>query len=346
MVMSYQNPHAPITPMDEDVAQNEDIENENRRKMAAMITSLDYGVGRITSALEKTHQLNNTIIIFLSDNGGHLMMPSGESLGSSNLPFRGAKCTLYEGGVRTPAFIKIPHLITPGQVNSSVKYDGLFHISDWFPTIVSLAQLDPRLLKKELQFQDDKKPYLDGIDHSETFKQLLDETQKAEAPRDHVVLDIDPVFNQAAIIKGKYKLIVGKAAFMDFDQVYPLIDDNSIQNEDIVVNASYYKISPNISQQMRAYAETQTKYAADPLKCLNLDCMTKDKLLFDLSWDVTESNDLSWRFSAETDELYETLRTYSNRNHKPVEPKFFEDQNEEAKKDDVWTPWLLNSTEV
>jgi len=47
-----------------------------------------------------------------------------------------------------------------------VKYDGLFHISDWFPTIVSLAQLDPRLLKKELQFQDDKNPYLDGIDHS------------------------------------------------------------------------------------------------------------------------------------------------------------------------------------
>ena len=39
-----------------------------------------------------------------------------------------------------------------------------------------------------------------------------------------MVLDIDPVFNQAAIIKGKYKLIVGKAAFMEFDQVYPLID--------------------------------------------------------------------------------------------------------------------------
>ena len=38
------------------------------------------------------------------------MMPSGESLGSSNLPFRGAKGTLYEGGVRTPAFIHIPHL--------------------------------------------------------------------------------------------------------------------------------------------------------------------------------------------------------------------------------------------
>ena len=113
-----------------------------------------------------------------------------------------------------------------------------------------------------------------------------------------------------------------------------------------MVNASYYKISPNISQQMRAYAETQTTYAADPLKCRHLDCMTKDKLLFDLSWDVTESNDLSWRFSAETDELYETLRTYSNRTHVPVEPKFFEDQNEEAKIDDVWTPWLLNSTEV
>ena len=40
---------------------------------------------------------------------GHIMMPTGQSLGSSNLPFRGAKCTLYEGGVRTPAFIKIPH---------------------------------------------------------------------------------------------------------------------------------------------------------------------------------------------------------------------------------------------
>ena len=60
---------------------------------------------------------------------------------------------------------------------------------------------------------------------SETFRKLLGGTARHQVkkPRDHVVLDIDPVFNQAAIVQEKYKLIVGKGAIMSFDQVYPLI---------------------------------------------------------------------------------------------------------------------------
>ncbi|KAL5256728.1 hypothetical protein ACHWQZ_G011854 [Mnemiopsis leidyi] len=339
LVVSYQNPHAPITPMANDVAQNEDIDNENRRKMAGMITSLDYGVGRITSALETTHQLNETIIIFLSDNGGHLMMPSGESLGSSNLPFRGAKCTLYEGGVRTPAFIKIPQF-TPVTMNSSVKYNGLFHISDWFPTILKLAQLEPGLKGKQL----------DGVDHSETFRKLLGGTARHQVkkPRDHVVLDIDPVFNQAAIVQEKYKLIVGKGAIMSFDQVYPLISDESIENDpEIVKNASHYQVSPSIYQEMMDYTQIQVNYSKNPQKCLSLDCMTDALSLFDLSWDFGESNNLTWRFTAEAKELYKTLKSYSNSTFPMVEPQFFEDHNKDAKtEDNVWTPWLLNSTVV
>ena len=64
---------------------------------------------------------------------------------------------------------------------------------------------------------------------SETFRQLLSgkPREKVTTPRDHVVLDIDPVFNQSAIIQGNYKLIVGEPAFLEFDQVYPLINVSS-----------------------------------------------------------------------------------------------------------------------
>lgn len=113
---------------------------------------------------------------------------------------------------------------------------------------------------------------------------------------------------------------------------------------DIVVNSSNYKLSPNIYKQMAAYGEVQIEYAKNKDKCLSIDCMSKDKLLFDLSWDVTETYDLSKRFLTKTTELYETLRRFSNSTLPMVQPQYFEDQNEEAKKDNVWTPWLSNST--
>jgi arylsulfatase A-like enzyme len=72
------------------------------------------------------------IIIDRSDNGGcHLG-------GGKNYPYRGTKFTMLEGGTKVDAFIYSP-LINPSLRGSN--YSGLFHVSDWFPTILDLANI-------------------------------------------------------------------------------------------------------------------------------------------------------------------------------------------------------------
>ena len=102
-----------------------------------------------------------------------------------------------------------------------------------------------------------------------------------------------------------------------------------------------------MGERMMQYGQIQESYRQNASRCRSLDCMSKDMALYDLSWDVTESNDLSWRFEDETKQLYNLLRQYSNSTHYPVQPLYFEDSNPEAKtSDNVWTPWLSNGSVV
>lgn len=76
---------------------------------AAMMKSLDDGVGKVLKALEETGQANNTLVIFVSDNGGERYSFFG--------PFRNRKGSLNEGGIRVPAIIRWPGKVEPNQVN-------------------------------------------------------------------------------------------------------------------------------------------------------------------------------------------------------------------------------------
>ena len=64
---------------------------------------------------------------------------------------------------------------------------------------------------------------------SEAFKDILDGKEPSSSPRDHLVLDIDPVYNQAGIVQGDFKLLVGNPAPYKFDEVYPLISVSYLQ---------------------------------------------------------------------------------------------------------------------
>jgi hypothetical protein len=121
---------------------------------------------------------------------------------------------------------------------------------------------------------------------------------------------------------------------------FNISQETSIKN-DLVLNASYYKLSPNITKQMKDYVQRPKTYEEDPNKCLSLDCMSKKKQLFDLSWDIIESDDLSQRFRTTTDQLYETLRTYSNSSHPLVQPQRFDEwYDQSVTEDNVFTPWI------
>jgi arylsulfatase A-like enzyme len=111
-----------------------------KRTYAAMLTSLDTQVGRIVAALEKKGLRDNTLIFFTTDNGGIKQMkahaPGGKPAANppaSNGEFRDGKASLYEGGVRVPAFVNWPAGLKP-----AVVHEPLHHV-DVMPTLLALA---------------------------------------------------------------------------------------------------------------------------------------------------------------------------------------------------------------
>ncbi len=82
-----------------------DVEDENRRVYLGMVTAMDDLIGNITQELHANSLYENSIILFISDNGGN-----ERTGGASNDPLKGQKGQLYEGGVRTPSFIHSPLL--------------------------------------------------------------------------------------------------------------------------------------------------------------------------------------------------------------------------------------------
>ncbi len=102
---------------------------EPRRTYAGMVAAMDEAVSRIVDAVEKKGIASNTLFVFSSDNGG----PNPGRV-TSNGPLRGAKATLYEGGVRVPAFATWAGHIAPGKV-----VNAPLHMVDWYPTLLKLA---------------------------------------------------------------------------------------------------------------------------------------------------------------------------------------------------------------
>ena len=102
LYLPFQSVHAPVEVPQVYQKMYSHVKDEGRQKYLGMVTAMDDAVGNITEALKATGLYHNTIIVFLSDNGGGL-----HSYGS-NWPLRGGKGTIFEGGTRTPAFIHSP----------------------------------------------------------------------------------------------------------------------------------------------------------------------------------------------------------------------------------------------
>ncbi|MDA9371636.1 arylsulfatase [Porticoccaceae bacterium] len=136
----------------------------NMEIYATMVDYMDTGIGRVIDYLDKRDQLDNTIIVFISDNGaehwdhnsapppigefaanfdnsaensgreGSFVLYGSEWAHVSNTPFSRYKGTTYEGGIRSPAVISWPDKIASGQVSRAIT-----HSSDWLPTFAELA---------------------------------------------------------------------------------------------------------------------------------------------------------------------------------------------------------------
>lgn len=97
---------------------------------AAMMKSLDDGIGEVLRTLSRTGLTRNTLVIFTSDNGGERF--------SYNWPFRGQKFSLWEGGIRVPAIVRWPGVVPAGVVTEQVAIT-----MDWTATLIALGQAKP-----------------------------------------------------------------------------------------------------------------------------------------------------------------------------------------------------------
>jgi arylsulfatase A-like enzyme len=209
LYVAFSVPHYPIQEEAEWVEPyKKTIKDASRRLYAASVTHMDAAIGRIVEALRKSGQLDDTLILFTSDNGGQRDYRSKTDYGGKhgpyptlgdNRPLRGWKGELYEGGVRVPAFVRWGETFRPATLERATSY------LDVFPTFASLAGvgLEPGW---KLEGRDIR-PLLAGEARPVPARALYWNTGR-----------------QAAVLDGDWKLIVSQRG-PESVELYNLADD-------------------------------------------------------------------------------------------------------------------------
>lgn len=193
LYLAYNAPHSPFQALERDLERVAHIADPVRRKYAAMVVAIDRGVGRLLGAL-RTHGLEkDTLVFFLSDNGG-----ARRGSNASNAPLRGCKGQLWEGGIHVPFAVRWPGRLPSGKV----VHDPVISL-DITATIV--AQAGGRTPNQSLDGVD-LVPYLTG--------------EKAGKPHDTLYWREQATW---AIRHGDYKLVKEDEA--DQPQLFNLIED-------------------------------------------------------------------------------------------------------------------------
>lgn len=134
LYLAYNAPHFPVQPPKEwsdKVRQRDPGLPDKRSNLIAFIEHLDDGIGKVITSLKESGQYENTIIIFTSDNRGHLPDLA------NNGPLRDGKQSMYEGGLRVPTLVSWPGHITPGSSTNQVNVS-----MDIYPTLLQLAGVE------------------------------------------------------------------------------------------------------------------------------------------------------------------------------------------------------------
>lgn len=180
---------------------------------AALVESMDDGVGRILEALDELGLAENTIVIFMSDNGG-LSTGKNAKMPTSCLPLRAGKAWNYEGGIRAPLIVK-----WPGQGGVGVQNSEPVISTDFYPTMLEMAGLPLR-----------PEQHLDGVSFAPLVSSDTDHLDREaiyfHSPHHHHINTMGP---SGAMRMGNYKIVeafrTGKV------ELYNLEDDLGEQND-------------------------------------------------------------------------------------------------------------------
>ena len=193
--VSTNSPHTPLEIGEEWVAPYRGRGlNDTTEKIYGMVANLDHGLGRVLAHLRKTGLEQNTIVIFMTDNGP-------QQPGRYNAGLRGLKGSPYQGGIQVPCFVKWPGRIKPGStVNAPAA-----HI-DLMPTLLDMAGVPGPKDRK-----------IDGVS-------LWGAMQGQAAPPTRPLFlqwhrgDEPEAFRNSAVRRGKWKLINGEELYnLDID---------------------------------------------------------------------------------------------------------------------------------
>ena len=139
LFLGYDAPHEPYNIDDTSWYDERGDWSENTKRYAALVTHMDYNIGRLLGTLDALGLRENTLIIFASDNGAAVMAPMKELNCGAGL--KGRKGQLYEGGIRVPLIVNQPGRVPARQI------DNLVYFPDFMPTLARIAAGDdvPRI---------------------------------------------------------------------------------------------------------------------------------------------------------------------------------------------------------
>jgi len=131
LYLAYDTPHEPYVIKDAGIYKNTAL-SVTAQTYAALITHMDNNVGRLLKELDAKGLRDNTVVIFISDNGGAVMAPREELKCNGNL--RGIKGNLYEGGIRVPVIARWPGHFASGKTSEAITY-----FPDFMPTLAEIT---------------------------------------------------------------------------------------------------------------------------------------------------------------------------------------------------------------
>lgn len=228
LLLAYNAVHSPLQGATEYMEKFQSIDDIHRRIFAAMLSNMDHSVGSVLNAVDREGLSEQTLVFFLSDNGG----PTRE-LTSSNLPLRGEKSHMYEGGIRVPFLVRWDETIPRGTVfHKAVSSLDLFATS----AAVSGAQLSSPVDGVDLL------PFLtganSGVPHDELFWR--------QGPR-------------TALRSGKWKLVNMQRG--DREKKWELYDIENDISEQSDVSSAF----PQVLEQLTQRWEELDSQMAEPL---------------------------------------------------------------------------------
>jgi arylsulfatase A-like enzyme len=232
LYLAFNAPHGPFQAKAEDLRKYAHLATPDRRAYAAMVDCLDQAIGRVLAAAEARADATNTLVLFLSDNGG---IPR---VGSSNKPWRGAKLTVYEGGTRVCAALRWP----AGGLTGGKDFTGRLGYIDVLPTLLAAAGIRPPT-------------NLDGIN---CLPALRGEAPLPERPWFSYIHQ--DAMAHAAVHQGRWKLVAHGDVFTKAPAVAPkleLYDLDADPGETTNLAARHPEVVRRLQQLLREFGQLQ-----------------------------------------------------------------------------------------